>query len=100
MSATQGPIPGETPLARATAVAGLLAELGQMRLTLRVFGADVELQARVTNLPGTLVEEVVRSGSAHLEAPALGASFTITKDGGTWECAEPHAAAQLRARLK
>jgi hypothetical protein len=91
---------GETVLARAVALAGALAELSQTRLILHVRGAEVEVSARVTNLPGVLVEEVERGGASRVSAPGLGAEFVLTRDGGTWECAEKHVAERLREKVQ
>lgn len=99
MSAHRGIIPGDTPLARATALAGALAELSQTRLILAVNGAEVEVAARVTNLPGVLAEEVERCSEAHVAAPALGATFRITTTDAHWECADPHVAEQLQSKF-
>lgn len=99
MSGARGMIGGATPAERATRLAGALAEMSQTRLVLHVGGAEVELQARVTNLPGVLMDEVSRRGEARVEAPALGAAFTLTQDGGTWECGDASVAERLRAKL-
>lgn len=99
MSGVRGMIGGATPAERATRLAGTLAELSQTRLVLHVGGAEVELQARVTNLPGVLADEVSRRGEARVEAPALGAVFTLTAEGGTWECGDAQVAERLRAKL-
>lgn len=99
MSEVRGMIGGATPGERAVRLAGALAEMSQTRLVLHVGGAEVELQARVTNLPGVLVDEVTRRGGARVEAPALGAVFTLSAEGGTWACGDAHVAERLRAKL-
>lgn len=90
---------GDAPSDRATRLAGTLAELSQSRLVLLKDGEEVEVLARVTNLPSVIHDEIARTGQARLSAPALGADFVLTRDTGTWECGDAAVAEQLRQRL-
>ncbi|MFO0832707.1 MAG: hypothetical protein U0637_12805 [Phycisphaerales bacterium] len=100
MSAHRGVIAGATSQERAVRLAGALAEMSQTRLLLRIGGAEVEVAARVTNLPGALVDEITRVGQVQLSAPGIGAAFELTPDSGSWECGEPSVAEQLRRKLQ
>jgi poly(A) polymerase Pap1 len=99
MSEHQGIIAGGSARERAVMLAGCLAELGQTKLLMRAHGADVELTARVTNLPAFIMEEIERTGMATITAPALCATFNVSQSTGTWTCADAGAAALIAQRL-
>lgn len=99
MSTVGGHIHGASNAERAIRLAGALAELSQTRLILRLSGAEVELSARITNLPAALLDEVARTGEAHLSAPAIGANFQLSGSTGSWACSDVQTADELRRRL-
>jgi hypothetical protein len=99
MSTFWGTIAGDTPRDRAVRIAGTLAELGQTQLLLHKQGVPVPVFARVTDLPGMLLETLASEGLATLDAPQLGATCTLSADTAMWQAASPQAAALLRDAL-
>lgn len=97
MSMYWGEVRGDTVRDRAVRLAGALAELAQRELLLSQAGVLTPVYARVTDLPGMIEGEVAEHGSATLEAPQLGARFTISADAGLWEAATPQTVELLRA---
>lgn len=75
-----GPVPGQTPRARAVAAAGMLAESGITRLTLRAQGVERALDARVTDLPG----EMERAGAGEILAETLGVALVFDERSARW----------------
>ena len=99
MSMHWGKVPGDTVRDRAVRLAGALAELAQRELSLSHAGVLTPVHARVTDLPGLIEREVTDHGTATLEAPQIGARFTISTDTGLWEAATPQSAEILRAKF-
>lgn len=97
MSMYWGEVPGDTLRDRAVRLAGALAELAQRELLLSQAGVLTPVYARVTDLPGMIESEAAQHGSATLEAPHLGARFTLSPQTGLWEAATPQTAELLRA---
>lgn len=89
----RGRIAGPTPRARATRLAGALAELGIQRLTL-VYpdGAREEFIARRTDLPGLLA--LTPRGMLRAHEPDLTVRFSPREV--EWQTEDPAAAAHLR----
>jgi hypothetical protein len=99
MSMHWGELPGDSPRDRAGALAGALAELSQRELLLSHAGVLTPIATRVTDLPGLIEREIIESGTAIIEAPHLGAKFTLSADTGLWEAPTAQVAALLRAKF-
>ena len=101
MSSHAGVILGSDTFARATALAGCLAEMGVARLMLRVGPERRWLEARGTNLPGEIVRavEAAQGEAGEVDAGSLGAVFEFTREGAAWTCGDEEVAQRLRARL-
>lgn len=91
-----GAVPGSTPLARATRLAGALAELSITRLELAPDGAAARvLRARETDLP----REIAELQRGRVTPAGLDAAFVISPDRIDWTAFTPVAARLLQARL-
>lgn len=100
MSSHAGVILGSDTFARATALAGCLAEMGVARLLLRVGPERRWLEARGTNLPGEIARAVDGAqGVVEVDAGSVGAVFEFTREGTAWKCGDAEVAQRLRARL-
>lgn len=79
----RGSVPGATPMDRAVALAGVLAELGQTRLLWRA-GGEAQwraLCARQTDLPGVLCD--ARGGELRVEG--IGLVARVDAAAAVWE---------------
>jgi hypothetical protein len=101
MSSHTGIITGPDTLARATRLAGCLAELGVTRLDLRAGYDTRPMEARRTNLPGEIARAMHAAPGSSIQvlADSLGAVFEFTPDGASWTCGDPHLAHRLREKL-
>ncbi|GDY00491.1 hypothetical protein LBMAG48_28940 [Phycisphaerae bacterium] len=99
MSGFWGEISGDSVRERAIRLAGALAELSQQKILLSQNGISQPVQARVTDLPGMIEREVADCGTAFLEAPQLGARFTLSTDAALWEAPTPQIADVLRRKF-
>jgi len=89
-----GTVPGATPLARATRLAGALAEMSITRLELAPEGgAPRVLRARETDLP----REIAAMQRGRLTPAGLEAAFIISPDHIEWTAFTAEAAGVLRA---
>lgn len=95
-----GEVAGDSSRERGVRVAGALAELAQTQLLLSQRGVMTPVQARVTDLPGMIEAEIALTDTAVLEAPRLGARFTLSAEMAMWEASTPQVAEMLRANFR
>lgn len=95
-----GEVAGDSSRERSVRVAGALAELAQTQLLISQGGVMTPVQARVTDLPGMIEAEIAAIGTVVLEAPRLGARFTLSAETAMWEAPTPQVAEMLRAKFR